>query len=370
MRKRLRSPLAWGLGLLVALLMLAPAIALAQSSRAQGDHSGGVPVFDHVFIIMMENHSTPDIIGDPNAPFINSLAQTYGFAANYFGVTHPSFPNYLAATSGNNWYINFDPSTVQNLDHINIVDQLEAHHLTWKAYMDAMIPGQPQSDAANGDRYVVKHNPFIMYTDVQNNPERLNNIVPLTELTADLNSRHLPNYVWISPDQCNDMHGIGGANSPCPFSDTQGDQKDQNLIKLGDDFVRTWVTAIMRSRSWTNHSVIFLTWDENDFAPIPDNLDYINDDGCCDSPILPPGTPLPQFNGTGIWRGGMMGGGEIPTIVIGSKDLVKQGFTSHVAYNHYSMLKTIEDSWRLGHIGMASDDQQVKSMSDFFRDDH
>ncbi len=365
MRKHLRSLLVVGVVTLVALLVLAPAIALAQNAQNQDDHAGGVPVFDHVFIIMMENHSTPDIIGDPNAPFINSLAHTYGFAANYFGVTHPSFPNYVTATSGNNWGVNFDPTTLVSLDHTNIVDQLEARHLSWKAYMDGMIAGQPQTDGANGSRYVIKHDPFIMYTDIQDNPSRVNNIVPLTQLSIDLNSGHVPNYVWISPDQCNDMHGIGGANSPCPFSNTQGDQNDQNLIHGGDVFVQTWVNAIMHSRAWTNHSAIFLTWDENDFAPTPNTEDYINDDGCCDSPILPAGS---QLSTGGIWPGGVLGGGEIPMIIIGSKDLVKHGFASNVAYNHYSMLKTIEDSWRLPHIGMASDDQQVKSMSEFFRD--
>jgi hypothetical protein len=363
--KRFRTPLMMGLIGLAALLLAGPAIALASTSHQitpQGDHSGGVPEFDHVYIIMMENHSTPDIIGDPNAPFINSLATTYGFAANYFGVTHPSFPNYLAATSGSNWDINFDPTTVQNLDHTNIVDQLEANHRTWKAYMDGMIAGQPQTDGANGNRYVVKHDPFIMYTDVQDNPTRLQNIVPLTQLSSDLNHPDkLPNYIWISPDQCNDMHGIGGANSPCPYANTQGDQNDQNLIADGDAFVRTWVTAIMHSRAWTSRSVIFLTWDENDFAPTPNTEDYINDDGCCDSPTLPAGS---QLSTGGTWPGGVLGGGEIPMIIIGAK--VKHGFVSNLPYNHYSMLKTIEDSWNLGHIGAASDDQQVKNMSEFF----
>src|SRR5579871_5492498 len=144
--KRFRTPLMMGLIGLAALLLAGPAIALASTSHQitpQGDHSGGVPEFDHVYIIMMENHSTPDIIGDPNAPFINSLAQTYGQATNYFGVTHPSFPNYLASTSGSNWGYNSDTTAGLQFDHTNIVDQLEAHHLTWKAYMDGMIAGQP-----------------------------------------------------------------------------------------------------------------------------------------------------------------------------------------------------------------------------------
>jgi hypothetical protein len=363
MKRLLRSRFLPGLVVLAALLVLGPTLALGASANktAAQDGRAGLPEFDHVFIIMMENHSTPDIIGDPNAPFINSLAQTYGFAANYFGATHPSFPNYLAATSGSNWDYNSDTTAGLTFDHTNIVDQLEAHQRTWKAYMDGMIPGQPLTDKANGQRYVVKHDPFIMYSDVQNNPARVNNIVPLTQLSTDLSSGDLPNYVWITPDQCNDMHGIGGANSPCPFANTQGDQNDQNLIKDGDNFVQSLVTEIMSSHSWTSHSVIFLTWDENDFAPTPNTEDYINDDGCCDSPTLPAGS---QLSTGGVWPGGVLGGGEVAMIVIGSS--VKHGFTSNVAYNHYSMLKTIEASWHLGYIGAASDDQQVKVMSDFF----
>jgi hypothetical protein len=365
MKRLLRSRFFVGFVALMALLVAGPSIALAssaQSAAVQNDQ-GGVPEFDHVFIIMMENHSTPDIIGDPNAPFINSLAQTYGQATNYFGVTHPSFPNYLASTSGSNWDYNSDTTAGLQFDHTNIVDQLEAHHLTWKAYMDGMLDGQPLTDGANGSRYVVKHDPFIMYSDVRNNPNRVQNIVPLAQLSADLNSRDLPNYVWITPDQCNDMHGIGGASSPCPFSNTQGDQNDQNLIKDGDTFVQTWVTAIMHSHAWTKHSVIFLTWDENDFAPTPNTELYINDHGCCDSPTLPAGS---QLSSGGIWPGGVLGGGEVAMIVIGSQ--VKHHFSSSIAYNHYSMLKTIEASWHLGYLGMASDDQQVKLMSDFFTD--
>ncbi|HKW22472.1 MAG TPA: alkaline phosphatase family protein [Ktedonobacterales bacterium] len=349
--------------LLAALAIIPTALAMGAQSTARTDHpAASLPEFDHVFIIMMENHSTADIIGDPNAAYINSLARTYGQATNYFGVTHPSFPNYLAATSGNNWYYNSDTTAGQLFDHTNIVDQVQASGRTWKAYMDSMPAGQPLADNANGGRYVVKHDPFIMYADVRNNPERAQNIVPLTQLSTDLSSGDLPNYVWITPDQCDDMHGIGGVNSPCPFANKQGDQNDQNLIKDGDTFVQTWVTAIQHSRSWTKRSVIFLTWDENDFAPIPSQDNYINDNGCCDSPILPAGSIL---NTGGVWPGGVLGGGSVAMIVIG--DSVKHGFSSNVAYNHYSMLRTIEDAWHMGYIGMASDAQQVHSMSEFFK---
>jgi hypothetical protein len=362
--QRLRSRLALVVIGLAAVFFGSAAFALSSPTATAHDRDQAVPRFDHVYIIMMENHSTPDIIGDPNAPYINSLATTYAQATNYYGVTHPSFPNYLAATSGNNWYYNSDTTANMSFDHTNIVDQLESNHLSWKAYMDGMPAGQPLADGANGGRYVVKHDPFIMYTDVRNNPARAQKIVPLTQLSADLQRGNVPSYVWITPDQCNDMHGIGGAGSPCPFSNAQGDANDQALIHDGDAFVQTWVTAIKHSRAWTPRSVIFLTWDENDFAPTPNPDDYINDDGCCDSPILPPGA---QLSTGGIWPGGILGGGHVAMIVVG--DSAKRHATSNRAYNHYSMLRTIETSWKLGYIGMASDARQVLTMSDLFRSD-
>src|ERR1017187_8317425 len=59
------------------------------------------PAPDHIFLIMMENHATNQIIGNTaDAPFINQLARRYSVATNYHGVTHPSLPNYLSAISG------------------------------------------------------------------------------------------------------------------------------------------------------------------------------------------------------------------------------------------------------------------------------
>ncbi len=63
----------------------------------------GIPQFDHQFVIMMENHSYSQIIGNPNAPNINNLANTYNLATNYFGTTHPSLPNYIATISGSDF---------------------------------------------------------------------------------------------------------------------------------------------------------------------------------------------------------------------------------------------------------------------------
>src|ERR1700745_2840986 len=107
--------------------------------------SGGNHVrLDRAFIIVLENHSAKGVIGDPNAPFITSLAPQSGEAANYFGVTPPSEPNYIAMTSGSNWFINND-NPANRFDHTNVVDTLEARHISWDAYMQA-LPANPLDD--------------------------------------------------------------------------------------------------------------------------------------------------------------------------------------------------------------------------------
>ena len=107
--------------------------ATAGAAQGSGAHPGSGTRLDHVFIIMLENHAADHVIGDPNAPYITSLASTYGQATNYYGVTHTSEPNYIAATSGNNWWVNNDngwyPTTANNFGpnqyaHTNIVDEL------------------------------------------------------------------------------------------------------------------------------------------------------------------------------------------------------------------------------------------------------
>src|SRR5439155_14155964 len=174
-----------------------------------GHGFGGDQVrLDRAFIIVLENHSAKGVIGAPNTPYITSLAQKYGEAANYFGVTHPSEPNYIAMTSGSNWFINND-DPANRFDHTNVVDGLEAAHISWDAYMEA-LPADPLADfwpSSKQPLYASKHNPFALYTDVRGNPARVAHIKPYTALAGDLNSPHAPRFVYITPDQCNDMHG-------------------------------------------------------------------------------------------------------------------------------------------------------------------
>jgi hypothetical protein len=77
-------------------------------SAAEGPTPGGVPRLDHVFVIMMENHGYSQILTNPNAPYINELANAANMATNYFAIAHPSSTNYLEVTGGSNFGVHTD----------------------------------------------------------------------------------------------------------------------------------------------------------------------------------------------------------------------------------------------------------------------
>jgi phosphatidylinositol-3-phosphatase len=353
--------LAAALAGVVAVLLASTGGASANDPRA--DHAR----LDRVFIIMLENHSKQSVVGDPNTPYISALANTYAQATNYYGVTHPSEPNYIAATSGSNWFTNNDnPANV--FDHTNIVDELNDSGISWAAYMQAMpsagYTGQFWPSSTD-PLYANKHNPFVLYADVLDSPYELGQIKPYTSLEHDLSTRDAPRYVWITPDQCNDMHGgiydaiPGYPESPCPYNTTNDDPADVLLKKNADAFVHQTVTTIMSSKAWTPHSAIFIVSDEGDYTGNTVNGGWDSPAGCCDSPVLPAGDP--DINAG--WPGGLYGGGLVPAIVIDPSG--PHHFTNSTAYNHYSLLRTIEDAWGLPELGYTSDHAQVPTMNAF-----
>jgi len=366
------------------------ATLLGSSAIAQAA-SPGASHLDHVFVIMLENHSAANVIDNKDAngvltaPYITQLAHKFGVATQYYGVTHPSLPNYVAAISGSNWFVNND-NPANRFDHLNLVDQLEAKHITWGAYMESMPANDPRADFWPDEAnplYVSKHNPFDLFEDIRSNPARLANIKPYTSLTKDLNSGHAPSFVWISPNQCHDLHGglnnavdpTGADGTPCPFGTTSPtqDQKDLNLIASADRWVASAVNTITRSKAWTGNSVIFLLTDENDFVFANKSIDsWETADGCCDSPVLPDGYAFLGSHGTP--DGNVLdcpdaatsctyGGGLVPAIVVARHGVRK--YTSDKPYNHFSFLRTIEENWGLGYLGNAADSIQVKSMNEF-----
>lgn len=362
--------LAVGLGLAGALALSGTVGAVAASPSSARAH------LDHVFVIMLENHSQRSVIGDPNAPYITNLAHKFGVADNYFGVTHPSLPNYVAAISGSNWFVNND-NPDNRFDHTNLVDQLETAGHSWAAYMESMPSagylGDFYPDSAH-PLYVSKHDPFVLFNDIRSNPARLARVKPYSDLAKDLGSGHVADFVWISPNQCHDMHGgvgqvatDGSDGTPCPYSD------DAGLKQKANAFVASAVGMITHSRAWTGNSVVFIVADETDFAAANTGIDqWASADGCCDSPILPNGYAF--LNSHGTPDGNTLacpagatscpyGGGLVPAIFIAR--LGVRNYVSHTPYNHYSFLRTIEENWHLGYLGNASDDAQVKSMNEF-----
>jgi len=324
-----------GMVVLALAVLVAPRALSASADSGQGNRSD-LKNYQHVFVIMMENTGFDSLIGNSNAPWINMAAQTYGLATNYFGVTHPSQPNYIAATSGSTNGVANDNDTT--IDVPNIVDQLEAHGKTWKAYMQSLSLCATKLDHACGNQlYERKHNPFVSYLDVQSNAARMANIVDFSQFSSDLANKNVPDYVWISPDQCHDMHGRAATPSdPCDFSQVQ------SLIATGDAFLNSTVSAIMNSQAWTGNSVIFITWDESDFTG-SGPFGFGDTSGCCDS-----------VQGAG--------GGHVVTLTISHSDHSPR--TSNVAYNHYSLLATIQGGWKLGCLAFTCDTANVQPMSD------
>jgi phospholipase C len=281
-----------------------------------------------VFVIMMENHSYSEIIGSALAPKINALAQTYGLATNYFGVTHPSEPNYVASIGGSFFGIQDDnPYTTHTIDGPSLASQLEDAGLTWKTYQQSLpFAGYTGTryPTSGPTLYASKHNPFLNFASVQNSPTELQKIVPDTQLAADLQSGDVPNFSYIVPDQCHDMHGTTGCSG------------DATLLPEGDAYVSNTVSAIMGSSTWQRgNNTIVVTWDEDDFSAT--NL------GCCDA------NP---------------GGGHVATIVIANHG--PRGVTDGTAYNHYSLLQTIEIAFHLGCLQNTCDTANVQPMAPLF----
>ena len=259
----------------------------------------------HVFVIVMENKPLRAILGNRSqAPYINRLASHYAVAVNYFAITHPSLPNYLALIGGSTFGLTQDCGAAAcSVDSSNLVDQLQAHHLSWKAYMESMpwpcFTGYFY--ATNQGTYMQKHDPFMYFPDIRDNPQRCNRIVPLSELRPDLASGHVPNFVWITPNGCHDMHD-------CP-------------VAAGDSWLATIMPEILTSSAWRDGGVVFITFDES----------YASDtQGCCH----------------------LAAGGRVLTLIV--SPLVRPGLVITTPYDHYSLLRTVEDIWHLGTIRGAT----------------
>ena len=324
---RRRAVIQFGIAM-IAMVLLASQVAGVDARNSRSTLKN----FQHVWVVMMENTGYDSLIGNPDASWINRAAATYGFASNSYGVTHPSQPNYIAITSGSTNGVASDSDTT--IDVPNLVDQLETHGKTWTDYQQSMSlcnGDKLASGCGTGGLYERKHNPFVSYLDVQSNPERMSHVVDLTQLDADLASGHVADFNFIAPDQCHDMHGTPVAGD-CFYGNPK-------LISTGDTFLQDLVGKITSSPSWNGNSVIFVTWDESDYTGSPTDFGFGDTSGCCSA------NP---------------GGGHVVTIVISHSDHAAR--TSGVAYNHYSVLASIQDGWKLGCMAYTCDVQPMTDL--------
>ena len=265
---------------------------LASASGA----SSTLPVFTHIVVIVMENHEYNEIIGSSSAPYINGLAKQYGLATHYYAASHPSLPNYLSLTAASTFGIADDCETCF-VNQTNLADQIEASGRTWRAYMESMPSACDLNDTA---LYAMWHNPWLYYDDIRTNTARCNaDVVPYTQFPTDLTSSHVPNFMWITPNLCSDMHDCA--------------------ISTGDSWLSHNVPQILSSAALQNGGALFITWDEG-------NTDL----GCCTNTA----------------------GGNVATLVI--SPMVAAGVSSTIAESHYSLVRTIEDAWGMPELNNAS----------------
>jgi len=354
-------------------------IATATTAPAAGNTPAGSP--KHIFYIMMENHATDEIIGNTaDAPYINSLVGQANVAMQYYGVTHPSLPNYLASVSGDTQGIFDDCGTglyvtcapeefISSASYTNgknlltdaqiasataqkhlfsgqtIVDQLEAKGLTWKGYFESLPVAGYTGDSTSDSLYAGKHNPFIYFQDIRSNPSRMQKLVPWSQLATDLNSNNVPNFLYMVPNLCDDMHGASSAVATAtnlPDCAYPASGLDHSIIKRGDTYLSNTIPAIMQSKAWSDNSAIVIVWDEDDYNGYA---------GCCHSP-------------TGV-NGVTLGGANAPALVITKSGSHAMDTTQQ--YNHYSLLATIEKMWGLSCLANACGFSDSALMTKFFQ---
>ena len=240
-----------------------------------------MPPAGHVFIMTEENHDYTDVIGSSAMPYLDSLAQQYGLATQYFANTHPSIGNYFVLATGQIITNDDSYSTIVTVD--NVVRRLLAAGKTWKSYAEDI----PSVGYTGGDvgGYARKHNTFALLSDVANDSTQRQNLVPFTQFAADLANGTLPDYSNIVPNLCNDAHD-------CPLT-------------TADDWLRTNIAPLLASTAFQRDGLLVIVFDEA-------GSDNTN------------------------------GGGRIAWVVVSPK--AKPGYQSTTLYQHQSTLRLTLDA--------------------------
>ncbi|APE17790.1 hypothetical protein BOH72_23535 [Mycobacterium sp. WY10] len=299
-----------------------------------------VQPLDHVFLIYMENKGYNDIVGSPNAPYLNSLINAYGFADNYYAVTHPSLPNYYAIVGGQVYGKTYNCQSVCIDDPNNITTKLAAKGKTWAAYAQSLMPGQDPLVASGG--YSPDQTPWPAFAGIGDNEAyAAAHILPLSQMYNDLNTPGQPpaSFIWVAADE--DSNGEGPVDSlagVAHFAFSQIDPRHQYNVPALDEFLQENVSTIINSDTWkTSKSVLIITFDEDNNNI---TLGFGNEGNHVVTVVIP--SPM------AVGPTGMKGGAFV--------------VTDH--YDHYSTLRTIEDALGLSY--MTNNDKYAQPLNGFW----
>jgi phospholipase C len=194
-----------------------------------------VPQFDHVVVVVMENHSFDDIIGvSAVAPYINGLASQGANFTNSFAIEHPSEPNYLNLFSGSNQGVT-DDSCPHTFNAANLGSELIEANFSFVGYSEDL---PTVATKCTSGLYARKHNPWVNFSNVPKQSNR-----PFSAFPSDFST--LPTVAFVVPNLCNDTHDC---------SITTGDIWLSNNI----DAYAQWAKV--------HDSLMILTWDEDDHS--------------------------------------------------------------------------------------------------------
>lgn len=265
--------------------------------------------YAHVIWIWMENHSYDKIVGAPGSkaamqsPYINgTLIPDCGIATNYHSISHPSLPNYIAATSGSTNGITGDCAPAKcSLAVASLFSQT-----TWRSYQESMPTNCAKSDSGT---YPVDHNPAVYYSAIAS--QCATSDVPLGttssgRVASDLKTSTLPAFALVVPNSC--------------------DSTESCTTPTGDSWLKTWIPIIAASTTYqSGKTAIFITWDEGSGGSKGENcLATLSDTSC-----------------------------QVTTLVI--SPYTHPGTTSSTLFTHYSLLKTTEQMLGLGLLAHAGD---------------
>jgi hypothetical protein len=361
---------------------------LAVVGTAGAAQPGASPA--HVFIIVLENERVNVSFGAKSpAKYLKSLAQQGALLPNYYGIGHNSLDNYIAMVSGQApnpitqadcWiYTDFVATGTDKYGQAigqgcvypesvrTVANQLEeaGKGLTWKGYMEDMgnhpdresaacaHPQIGQADgtqkAVLGDQYASRHDPFVYFHSIIDHPTCAAHVVNLASLENDLKDEATtPNLAFITPNLCHDGH-----DDPCKSDEPAG-------LVAADKFLADRVPAILASPAYRHDGLLIITFDEADTKDTR---------VCCHdgrAPNIGPGAqlvfskppPVPD-RGPGISG---KGGGQVGAVLV--SPFIRAGTVSKTPYNHYALLRSIEDFFGLDHLGYAG----TKSLRSFGKD--